>query len=403
MSPRAGGDEVLGDVVVYGAALWDSPWLTEHHLARALARRTRVLFLEPPLSLAWPLRATGTRGKAAAAAHLVRRSAAHDGVQVARLLTLPPVNHPAARARSDPWIRRQVAAAIRRSGLAPRTVITAHTLREGLPAMAERPFRVAVVKDWLQAGAHLTGLEPELLRERELRAWRSADLVCAVSRPVQERLAADGIPARLLRHGFPAEAAARYEAPARVPELAVLPRPLLGCVGRLDGRLAFEQLERVADEHPGGSVVLVGPLSPLVPRERFAALLARPNVFHFPAVAAPALPAWLAALDCCVVPYVADDWQRFASPLKVWDYLYAGCPIAATGAPALADFPDGLLHFALDERELPRLVRDALAEGPSAGRAARRAHAAANTWDRRAEELAAMVAEVRAGARGPRG
>jgi glycosyltransferase involved in cell wall biosynthesis len=382
----------LGDVLVYGGSSWDEPWLTEHHLAHALGRTNRVLFVDSPQTPLSPFKAGVQPPALRAAARLAgERLRWAENVHVLTLVALPPASDPRARRLSGPWLRRQVARAVRRLGLRPRVVLASRGVPEGVPG-EPRPFLVALVKDWLQAGGHLTGLDPQALRRRELEAWRSADLVCAISSRLQGRLAQEGIDAALLRHGVDAAMAPAYERATAVPQLAGLPRPLLGCAGRIDGRWAFEALGALADRFGGGSLVLIGPVNPRVPRDRLDALLSRPNVHLFPPVTAEELPSWLARLDCSLVPYVADEWQRYASPLKVWDYLCAGVPIAATGSPALGEFPPGLVHFALDPARLADLVARALAEDGNGARATRRRYARENTWDHRAAQLAELIA-----------
>jgi hypothetical protein len=344
-----------------------------------------VLFVEPPRSLLSPLRAGGPRRVAEAHALLRDRLRERDGVSVLRTLALPPVEHARVRRLSRPWVGRQVDAAVRELQMQPRFVVAARN--EG----ASGPFVVSLVKDWLQAGSHLTGQDGGDLRRRELAAWRAADLVCAISPRLQERLAEDGIDSALLRHGFDAEQVAGYETGAAPPQLAGLGRPIIGATGRIDARWAFGDLAGVADRFPEGSVVLVGPLHPRLSDPAFESLLARPNVHRFPAVPNPELPRWLGQFDCTLVPYTDDEWQFYASPIKVWDYFYAGAPIAATGAPALGEFPDGLVHFALSPSHLPDLVAAALSEDRDAGLARRREYALANTWDHRAAELEGLV------------
>lgn len=386
----AAGD--LGDIVVYGSTAWDQPWLTEHHLARALARGHRVLFVDSPRTLLSPLRAGVNAAALREAARLTGDRLRREGdLHVLGVLSLPPASDPRARRLSASWMRRQVRGALARLGMRPRVLITARGLDPGGEAIAQ-PFVVSLVKDWLQAGGHLTGLDATALRERELAAWRRADLVCAISRRLQERLAQEGIAGELLRHGADAALVARADARA-APGLAAYSRPRLGCVGRVDGRWAFDALGALADRHPEGSVLLIGPVSPRVPRPALDALLARPNVHAVAPVPSAELPGWLAGLDCCLVPYLDDEWQRYASPLKVWDYLASGVPIVATGAPALGEFPPGLIHFGLEPARLGDLVDDALAEDRPATAAARRRYAQRNTWDHRAAQLSALIAE----------
>lgn len=379
------------DVLFYGSSPWDETWLTEHYLSEALSRQgRRVLFVDPAFSVLTVVkRRRGTGGLSGAVGGVVdllaRPTRTEGRVTVVRTSSLPKKENRWVRAASAPWRRAQVARAARRAGLDIGLVVTSAAFDDStwLPPGA---LKVAVVKDWLEAGAHLTGLPAQTIRERQRRTWQVADVVCAISTRLVDRLAQEGVTAELLRHG---SLAPRFGTPAAqgVPAaLADFPRPLVGAVGRVDSRWDYPALAEVAERNPGGSVLLIGPVSPRVDRAALDGLLERPNVHLLPPVPNTELPAWVEALDVSTVPYVDDPWQQYASPLKIWDYLRAGTPIAATGCPALGEFPAGLVHFSLPSRDLPGLVEAALAE-PGENVARRREYAAANTWDDRAAQL----------------
>jgi glycosyltransferase involved in cell wall biosynthesis len=166
----------------------------------------------------------------------------------------------------------------------------------------------------------------------------------------------------------------------------------LGCVGRIDERWSFGGLRSLAQARPDASIVLVGPVNPRSATAGLGDLLQLPNVHHFPPVAASELPDWLMALDVCLIPYEADEWQRYASPLKVWDYLYAGRPIVATGSPAMGEFPTGFVEFEQDPARLPELVAAALERSSPRLTQERRAFALSNSWDERGGQLLELVA-----------
>ena len=382
------------DVLFYGSSPWDETWLTEHYLSEALSRQGRVLFVDPAFSVLTVLkRHRGARAVRGVVELLARPTRTEGSVTVVRTSSLPKKEDPRVRRVSAPWRRAQVARAVRSAGLDVGLVVTAAAFDDStwIPPGA---VKVAIVKDWLEAGAHLTGPPAQVIRERQRRTWEVADVVCAISTRLVDRLAEEGVDARLLRHGALSD---RFgpAAAQRVPEaLANLPRPLVGAVGRVDSRWDYAALGEVAERNPGGSVLLIGPVSPRVDRTELDGLLRRPNVHLLPPVPNTELPAWVEALDCSTVPYVDDPWQQFASPLKIWDYLRAGTPTAATGCPALGEFPDGLVHFSLPSRDLPKLVEAALAE-PAGSREARRAYAAANTWDDRARRLREIARDAR--------
>jgi glycosyltransferase involved in cell wall biosynthesis len=376
------------DFVVYGTVPWDSPWLTEHNLASALARRHRVLFVEPPLTPLTPVRyGLGRESLRQARRLLPPLLNAAGGLHVLRLLAVPPLGHPRARRVSVPLLRAQVARAAARLGLRDPVVLAPHPMVELLGAARERA-RVYLAKDLLEAGGALIGRDGASVAEEERRMCAQSDLVCVVTRRLQETFNSRGVAAELLPHGFHAELAALYDDAERPPEYERLGKPILGYAGRIDGRLDFAAIGTLADRYPEGSVVLIGPVSPRLPRSELDPLAQRPNVHLLGSRARHELPAYLRHLDCCLMPYREGDWLRHGSPLKLWDSLYAGPPVVGSGCTALTDYP--LVRYARPAERLPDAVAVALREN-GAGRDARRAYALANSWDRRAEDLEALL------------
>lgn len=379
--------------VIYGTAPWDAPWLTEQNLAYALAKRHPVLYVEPPLTPLTPLRYGVRPDTVTQARLLLRRRPRRDGdVSLFRPVVLPPRSHPAARALSAPWLRSQVARVTSELGFEAPIALAAHAA-PGLLGAAREEACVYLVKDWIEDGGDLLGRDPaDLAAERDAMLG-AAEIVCAISSQLQRTLSERGIPARLLRHGFHGDLAAAYEQSACPSEYRTLARPLLGYAGRIDARLDFELLAGLARRFPDASLVLVGPVSPRLPASELAELRTPGNVHLLGPRDRDALPGYLAHLDCCLLPYREREWLRHGSPLKLWDYLYAGPPLVGSGCLALRDYPPPLVSFATSAEDFADQVAGALAE-PDAGVAERRAFALANTWDVRARELDAMVQDV---------
>jgi teichuronic acid biosynthesis glycosyltransferase TuaH len=383
------------DFVVYGTVPWDSPWLTEHNLASTLARRHRVLFVEPPLTPLSPVRyGLGRDALRHARRLLPPLLSGTGGLHVLRLLAVPPLGHPRARRASVPLLRAQIGRATARLGLRDSVALAFHPVVDLLGAARERAC-VYLAKDLLEAGGSLIGRDGASMAEEERRMCAQSDLVCVVTRKLQETFSSRGIRAELLPHGFHAELAPLYDGAERPREYERLSRPLLGYAGRIDGRLDFAAIGTLADRYPDGSVVLIGPVSPRLPRSPLDALVDRPNVHVLGTRTRQELPAYLRHLDCCLMPYQEGEWLRHGSPLKLWDSLYAGPPVVGSGCTALTDHP--LVHYASPPARLADAVDVALRENGS-GRETRRAYALANSWDRRAADLRAML-ESRLGIR----
>jgi teichuronic acid biosynthesis glycosyltransferase TuaH len=376
------------DYVVFGTVPWDAPWLTEHNIASALGAHRRVLYVEPPVSVLSPVRyGLGAGSIGAMRSVLTKRLRREERVHVLRPLTAPPREHPRVRAATAPVVRRQIGSAARQLGMREPVVIAARSILAYLGAAGERAC-VYIAKDLVEAGAALIGKDAALLAAEQLAMCRRAELVLAVTLNLQSTLGDRGIQAVHLPHGFHSELAHRYDSANLPAEYEALQGPRLGYTGRIDARLDFEAIAQLADRYPGGSVILIGPVSPRLPGSALAPLRARPNVHLLGERSRDELPAYVSHLDCCLMPYREDEWLRHGSPLKLWDYLYAGPPLVGTGCTSLRDVP--LVRYASPAGRLADAVEEALREN-GRGRSERRAFALANTWDQRAATLDALV------------
>jgi teichuronic acid biosynthesis glycosyltransferase TuaH len=379
--------------VIFGTVPWDAPWLTEHNLAHALAERHRVLFVEPPVTVLSPFR-YGLRPERLREARFLlgRRLRRYGRVHVYRPVALPPREQPLAKTLSRPLLRRQLRSAAERAGVRKPAVVAARTTLGLEGAVAER-VRVYLVKDLVESGGELVGASASALAAETAAMCERADLVCAVTPALRDRVAASGHRAALLQHGFHADLAPAYDAAAEPAAYAGLPRPLLGYTGRIDGRLDFGLLGALADAQPEASLVLVGPTSPRLDQETLAELSRRPNVHLVGSQPREALPAFVRHLDCALMPYGDREWLRYASPLKLWDYLYAGPPVVGAGCTVLRDYPPPLVRYSETREEFLDAVRAALSE-PAEAAEERRRFALANSWDVRAAQLVQLVQEL---------
>jgi glycosyltransferase involved in cell wall biosynthesis len=373
----------MTDAVVFGSVPFAAPWLTEHNLAWALQRRMPIDWVDPPQSPLTPVRdllAGRPRGSTTA-------------LRVRRPVMLPPISHTAAQRLSRPIVAAQL------RGVSGRALAVFARGPASMVDAARAGRSVFLVKDWTPAGAGLLGRSESDLEEEILTMCRRVHAVCAVTESLRDRLRERGVDSRLLRHGFAAEMAPAFDDAEPPPALAALPRPLLGYVGRIDDRLDWQALRSVAERHRDATLALIGPLSARLPRAPLAAMERLPNVKFVGAVDRAALPAHLAALDCCLLPYRRGVWGDHGSPLKLWEYLYAGAPIVGSGYEVLREYGEFVAY--VEPGDLPAAVERALDTPDPAGVARRRRFALENTWDHRAAELVSLISQP--GSAGPTG
>jgi teichuronic acid biosynthesis glycosyltransferase TuaH len=286
-----------------------------------------------------------------------------------------PVRPAAMIARYESGLRRVAA----RLGLERPAVIAAHPL---LAAFGRFDWAGPVTyygwDDWSASEPHRRWWDA--YDEAFTRLRDTGRRVAGVSEGVVSRIGPTG-PHAVIPNGVqPGE----WLDPAPAPAwFAALPRPRLVYVGALDSRLDPGQLEAVAAAFPAGSVTLVGPLVDPAP---FAALRPYANVTIRPPVGRAEITGLLSAADACLIPHVRNDLTRTMSPLKLFEYLSAGRPVAAVDLPPIAAVESPRLVLVEPGADFAAAVQRALDAGP-ASEPERRAFVHENSWDRRFERL----------------
>jgi hypothetical protein len=279
-----------------------------------------------------------------------------------------------AYARYERGLRR----AATRLGLERPAIITTHPLVAGFGRFDwAGPVTYYAWDDWAASVPHQALWPAFDAAFARLRA--TGRRVCAISAAALARIAPTGASA-VVPNGI--EAREWLEPGPPPPWFAARPRPRLLYIGSLDGRVEVEQVRRVASAFPEGSVTLVGPqLQP----DHFAPLRGLPNVELRPRVDREQLTGLVAAADACLIPHVRNPLTEAMSPLKLYEYLAGGRPVAAVALPPIVGV-DPRVALVEPGADLVPAVRRALALGP-APEAERRAFVHAHAWERRHERI----------------
>lgn len=219
--------------------------------------------------------------------------------------------------------------------------------------------------------------------EAYARVQRSGRGVVAVSQAIVDRVRPTG-PTAVVPNGIVPE---EWRSPAEAPSwFARLPSPRIVYVGVIDDRLDVAAVREVAARFAQGSVVLLGPM---INRSLVDPLRRIRNVRVEPPVGRAVVASVVHAADVCFMPHVRTRLTAAMSPLKLYEYVAAGRPVAATDLPPVQ---------AVD----PRIVRvrdgesfaDGVAAALDAGSLAedeRLAFIEANSWRRRHDELLGLA------------
>ncbi|MEZ4984184.1 MAG: glycosyltransferase [Saprospiraceae bacterium] len=162
---------------------------------------------------------------------------------------------------------------------------------------------------------------------------------------------------------------------------------VVGYIGSVDSRLDTLLLEKLAHALPYVSFVFVGRIM----EERSRALLAAlPNVRLLGSRPPAQLGSYLGAFDVGLIPFAYTPLTAGIYPLKVNEYLSQGIPVVSTRFADMSDF-EQVCTVVDDHEAFIRAVMAYLEQDMPDARTARKAFAAANTWEARAKELLAVL------------
>ncbi|MFW2829390.1 UDP-galactopyranose mutase [Sphingomonas sp. ID0503] len=364
------GRTTKGTLLCFSHLRWNFVFQRPQHLMTRFAREWRVLFWEEPIY-----------GSEAPAVDIA--TCAESGVTV----VTPRLPNGLSRDAELMALRSLLDEAI---GSKPERPVLRWYYTPMMLPFSEHVATDCIVYDCMDELANFKGAPPELL-PLEQRLMSQADLVFTGGYSLYE--------AKRDRHGaihpFPSSvdvdhfAAARFGG-AEPQDQADIRGPRLGFYGVVDERMDLALLAEIADARPDWSLVIVGPVVKIDPRD----LPQRPNIHYLGGKQYAELPAYLRGWDVALMPFAINEATRFISPTKTPEYLAGGCPVVSTpitdvirhygvvAAVRIADTPAAFIA-ACDEALSLRHERDWLGEVDCMLKA--------GSWDRTFDQMSALI------------
>jgi len=169
-------------------------------------------------------------------------------------------------------------------------------------------------------------------------------------------------------------------------DVARLPHPILGYWGAVDERIDFDLLAQLCRRWPDGAIVLLGPL---VGMKRPP--LDLPNFCYLGEKEYAQLPAYLAAFDVCLMPFVRSALTASISPTKTPEYLAGGKPVVSTPIPDVVRVWGDVVSIGENNEAFVAAVERELARPRPDPRLAEAARQRAATWDDIARDMRAKI------------
>jgi len=225
----------------------------------------------------------------------------------------------------------------------------------------------------------------------EERLFRDAGLVFVTSEPLRARAARYSDRVYLVPGGVDFEAfeRVRNSSDQVPPDLAALPRPVVGYVGGLHQWIDQDLLVALSARLPDATFALLGP-----PQTDVSRLAAQPNVHLLGARAHGDVPRYIKGFDVGIVPYGVSAYTANVYPVKVNEYLAMGTPVVSTDLPELRRFNaehGDLVRIAGDAERFAAEIRQALAPALPSDVAKRIEVARRNSASNRLETMTRLI------------
>lgn len=306
---------------------------SSHHVARWLAARYRVIYVECP-----GLRAPKGTGRDLRKLFTKLRLALSgprpqpEGLAVQTLIQIPLHRHAIVR-RANRWlILASLKLLLWRLGVRePIAWFHVPHLASVAGRLGERLSVFYCIDDY----AALPDVDAGAVREMDDELTRRADLVFVASETLLERKRRLNPETYVSPHGVDFPHFVRAQDPALpVPDdVAALPRPIVGYFGLIESRIDLGLMAWLADRRPGWTFLMIGRLAVSeaeTPRRRNLVYLGRRPY--------ETLPAYGKAFSAAIIPYVLNEMNLHANPIKLREYLAMGKPVVSVSTPEIDRF-----------------------------------------------------------------
>lgn len=372
--------------VIYFGNDWNAENRTSsHHIARRLAGRVKLLYVDSPGMRAPTASATDFSRLKRKLMQTFRRAQWVDpGLWHCTVPRLPWGRLPGVD-----WLNRWFGAwavkrAMRRAGITRAVLwfVVPH------PAFMLDSIRheLAVYYCIDDYAAH-PGVDADFIRDCDETLTRRADCVFVAPPALLSGKQAVNPHTSFAPHGVDVEMfAAAQDAATLVPPVAVnLSKPIIGYFGLIAAWTDVELIEWLAAARPQWTFLLVGHAKvdiEVLSRLRNV-VLTGPQPYQ-------SLPSWAKAFDVAIIPYRQNQQVQNANPLKLREYLATGKPVVSVPTPEIDRFAEVVL-IAQGREEFLACIEVALSNDSAAKREERMASVRQMSWDNRVEETLAIV------------
>jgi glycosyltransferase involved in cell wall biosynthesis len=329
------GNELAPVILYFGNDWFAENRTSSHQIARWLAKRYRVYYVECP-GLRAPKRSGRDLKKILSKLVRFLRGVqqVEDGVKVRTLLQVPLHRFALVRRLNHLLITWTLRWLMMREGIRdPITWFMVPHLSRVIRRLGERLSLYYCIDDY----AALPDVDETTVRAMDEEMTRKADLVFVASDTLLEAKRRLNPSTYVSPHGvdfdhFARAQNERLEAPL---DTAGLARPVVGFFGLIERWIDLDLVHYLAEQRPHWTFVLIGRVAVPdgeVPR--------RDNIHYLGKRPYELLPAYGNQFDAAIIPYRLTQQVLHANPIKLREYLAMGKPVVSVSTPEIDKYAD---------------------------------------------------------------
>ncbi|HTY36190.1 MAG TPA: glycosyltransferase [Bacteroidota bacterium] len=229
----------------------------------------------------------------------------------------------------------------------------------------------------------ITSLEREMVER--------VNINITVSEKLSEEKSRFRTPVHTVRHGvdYPLFQQSGRSRPTDLPS----GKPIIGYSGVIRYMIDLDLILQIAEQKPEWDIVMVGPVTESRSEfyQQISALKKRSNVYFVGSKPAGELPAYINAMDVCLLPYVRGEISSYyAAPLKFYEYLAAGKCVVSTIGPT--EYDSDVVINAHSTADVLHAIEEALARNTGELIQKRKEIARQNSWTERIRQIDSILA-----------
>jgi glycosyltransferase involved in cell wall biosynthesis len=168
-------------------------------------------------------------------------------------------------------------------------------------------------------------------------------------------------------------------------EASKLKGPVIGFFGLIEAWIDLDLIAFLAKARPSWTFLMVGRIA-----TDLGELASLPNLVFTGPKPYESLPRWAKVFDVAIIPYRLTFQVLNANPLKLREYLATGKPVVAVSTPDIDQFAD-YVRIARNRNQYLQEIEFALANDSEQDRMKRIQAVSKMSWDGRVEEIVALL------------